>query len=96
VVVVRTRGFTVRGRIADLSASGVRLRVESRVGIEALAGRRVGIELHLDGPGTEWLYLRGCVVRVSPAFLTIVIAFESVPVDFAEIIDREGRNAITH
>src|SRR5690349_6078096 len=88
VMIVRSRGRIVRGRIADLSTSGVRLRIESWDGVEEWAGRRVGIELHLEGPGTEWLYLRGCVVRLSAAFLTIVIEFESTPTDFAQIVDR--------
>ena len=86
----------MRGQIQDLSTSGVRLRVESWDGIGDLAGSRVGIELHLEGPGTEWLYLRGCVVRLSAAFLTIVIAFENTPTDFAQIVDREGRDSVVH
>ena len=95
-LVVRTRGRAIRGRIADLSTGGVRLQVESPIGIHELAGRAVGVDLRLDGVGTGWLYLRGRVVRVSAAFHTIVIAFESVPTDFAEIMDREGRDAVVH
>jgi hypothetical protein len=96
VMILRRRGRMVRGQIADLSTSGVKLRIESLDGVEELAGRRVGLELRLEGPDTEWLYLRGRVVRVSATFLTIAIAFEKTPLDFACIVDRAGRGAVVH
>ena len=86
----------MRGWIADLSTSGVRFRVESRIGIHELTGRDVGVELHFDRPGTKCLYLRGRVVRVSDALLTIVIAFEGVPTGLAVVMDREGLDAVLH
>jgi hypothetical protein len=91
MVVVRAAGRSVRGRIVDLSTDGVRARVESMTGLEGLADCSVGIDLRFDATPTEWVSLRGHVVRVSCAFLTIVIAFDHVPAAFAEIVEREGR-----
>lgn len=95
VAIVRMRGAVVRSRIVDLGIGGVRLRVESLHGLSDLCGREVGVELHLDTPGTPWLYLRGRAVRVSPSLLTVVIAFDNVPADFADVVDREGHGAST-
>jgi len=93
VAIVRMRGAMVRSRIMDLGTGGVRLRVESQVGMADLCGREVGVELRLDTPGTAWLYLRGRVIRISAALLTVVIAFDNVPAGFADVVGREDRGA---
>lgn len=88
---------TVRGRLVDMSAGGLRLRVEAPVlpfSIRVHAapvgpalyevGERVDLELHLDRAGSRWLQFHGAVVRADEH--EVAVALTSVPLEFADVV----------
>ncbi len=91
VVVYPRYGASIRGRVVDLSAGGVRFALD-----EAPAwgpGVEVEIELRLDGASYGWFRFSAVVARVAAGDETAV-AFTAVPEAFATAIRGELRAAV--
>jgi hypothetical protein len=80
---------TLCARIADVSTSGVRLRLARGLELASLADARVVVELRLDGARNGWLRFPGTVQRVDGAAYEVVVAFDAVPADFEDVIQDE-------
>jgi CheY-like chemotaxis protein len=76
-----------RGRISDLSASGVRFQLAA-AGARCAVGSPIGLHLRLDGGSPGWFTFGGLVTRVSDD-RTISVAFTLVPREFAQAIRDE-------
>jgi hypothetical protein len=69
-VVLHTRERAQRGRLANLSSSG--LLMQTNVGPPAnLLARTVQLEVRLDGQLAEWLHVEGRIVRLRPDGLAV-------------------------
>lgn len=74
---------TVRGRLSNVSSSGMRVRLaETEPRHER--GESVRVELHLDRAGATWLQFRGEVMRATER--DVAIAFAAVPLNFADVV----------
>jgi len=76
-----------RGRIVDVSASGVRLRLAER-SRRHWRGVHVELELRIDGATGGWWKLTGRIVRVDPGRV-VVVAFDHLPTGFEDGIQVE-------
>lgn len=81
-----------RGRVVDVSAGGARIEL-AREAPRFAVGDRISLELHLDRRDATWLRFSGVVTRAG-ADREIAIAFEAVPVDFADRVQDELLDAI--
>lgn len=91
---MRARGRVVvqgsaggRGKVVDVSTSGVRFRLAGPAG-EYRVADRLSLDLRFDGARGGWWTITGRVVRCD-ADGQIAICFEAVPSDFATWIDAE-------
>ncbi|HTJ44626.1 MAG TPA: PilZ domain-containing protein [Kofleriaceae bacterium] len=80
-----------RGRVVDVSAGGARIEL-AREAPRFAVGDRISLELHLDRRDATWLHFSGLVTRARDH--EIAIAFEAVPVDFADRVQDELLDAI--
>jgi len=92
-VLVRVDTYLIRGRIANLSRSGV-LAITRITAPERLLGAKVELSLRLDGRGASWLELRGRVVRIGAS--SLAVALDIVPLPFTRIIDQAVSHSTRH
>ena len=92
-VVVHVQGGA-RGRVLDLSVGGIRVQLADGEPRGA-ADDPVALQVHLDGAGATWLRFEGLVRRTDARGAT-AIAFTSIPIDFAEVIQIELRADLEH
>jgi len=91
VVVYPRYGTSIRGRVVDLSAGGVRFALDQAPAWGP--GVEVEIDLRLDGAAYGWFRFSGVVARVAAGDETAV-AFTAVPDAFATAVRRELQAAV--
>jgi hypothetical protein len=84
-VVLRTGTYIVRGRISNLSRSGVSTTTRTTAP-ERFLGSKAEVELRLDGQDATWLRLEGRIVRIGAN--SIAVRLDVVPPSFARIVDQ--------
>jgi hypothetical protein len=84
-VLVRADTYLIRGRIANLSRSGL-LAITPITTPERLLGARVEVSFRLDGAGASWLELRGRLMRIGAG--SLALALDIVPLSFTRILDQ--------
>lgn len=82
---------TVRGRLSNISSSGMLMRRNERE-LGCGSGEDVEVELHLDRAGATWLRFRGDVVRTDHSDLAV--SFTSVPLGFTEVVQDSVASAL--
>jgi CheY-like chemotaxis protein len=91
VVVYPRYGTSIRGRIVDLSAGGVRFALDESPAWGP--GVEIEIDLRLAGAAYGWFRFSGIVARVAAGDETAV-AFTAVPEAFANAVRSELRAAV--
>jgi CheY-like chemotaxis protein len=84
-VILRTGTYIVRGRISNLSRSGVATATRSTAP-ERFLGGKADVDLRLDGQGATWLRLQGQIVRIGSN--SIALRLDVVPPSFTRIVDQ--------
>jgi hypothetical protein len=92
-VLVRVDSYVFRGRIANLSRSGL-LAITHITAPERFLGAKVELSLRLDGGGASWLELRGRVMRIGAS--SIAVALDIVPLSFARVLDQTVSRSTRH
>ena len=82
--IVRAGTYSLRGRIANLSRSGLGMTTPTTAP-GRLLGARVDVSLRLDGGDSSWVELSGEVLRIGAN--SIAMALVTVPASFAQIVD---------
>lgn len=82
-VIVRADTYVIRGRIENLSRSGLAARTRITAP-ERLLGCRAELALRFDAPDASWLELHGRILRI--AACSIAMALDVVPATFTRII----------
>jgi hypothetical protein len=76
-----------RGKIVDLSSTGIRLRLSGPLGLYRLDDR-VDLELRFDGARGGWWKMSGRIVRIDRRG-EIAVSFDDVPTDFEDWVQAE-------
>jgi hypothetical protein len=82
--ILRSGSFLLRGRIANLSRSGVCTNTRTTAP-ERLLGAQVEIMIRLDAGDSAWLECKGRVVRIGATSMAMVL--EHTPSGFDRLID---------
>lgn len=86
----------VAGRLVDLSVGGICVRTELPVGLIALIGDQVRVDLKLDAGASRHFALLGRVLRVSLPTQRMAIGLDAAPDDFEGCVQDEMRAAVEH
>jgi hypothetical protein len=86
----------IPGRMVDLAVGGVCVRMELPIGLIALIGELVRVDLKLDAGASKNFALLGRVLRVSIPTRRMVIGFDAVPDDFEDCVQDELLAAVEH
>jgi CheY-like chemotaxis protein len=82
-VIVRAGTYVLRGRVSNLSRSGVMSRTRTTAP-ERLLGSQVEIDLRFDGLG-KWLECKGRLLRIGAN--SLALSLDVVPPNFTRIVD---------
>lgn len=83
-MIVRAGTHVIRGRICNLSRSGL-LAATRTTAPERILGMTAEVEVRLDGRESSWLPLNARVVRIEAN--SLALAFDEVPASFTRILD---------
>lgn len=86
----------IPGRLVDLSIGGISVRTELPIGLIALIGEQVRVDLRLDASAPRHFALLGRVLRVSLPTRRMAIGFDAVPDDFEDCVQDELLAAVEH
>lgn len=84
-VILRIGTYIIRGRISNLSLSGVATATRTTAP-ERLLGSTADVDLRLDGQGASWLRLQAHVVRINAN--AIALRLDAAPPAFVRIFDQ--------
>lgn len=92
-VIVKSGDLVVNGRVANIGAGGC-LVATTVTAPERFLGRRIELELRLDGQHSVWLGVAGRVARIAAS--SIAIVFDAAPPELLRVLDEMATASYRH